>query len=85
MTATTAIEVKLFAGAQSLADADVLVVKIPHNATAGEVLRRIGMQCQPLQSLLPACRLAVNLRYVEDDFVGPPDASLALIPPVSGG
>lgn len=39
-------------------------------------------QLTPLRS---ACRLAVNQTYATSETMIPPDAEVALIPPVSGG
>ena len=85
MTSTVVVEVALFAAARALAKSDTLSVQVPDDATAGEVLRQIGLQFEPLKTLVPTCRLAVNLQYVSDDHLVPREASLALIPPVSGG
>ncbi len=78
-------EVLLFAAAAELASADAVTVELRSPATAATVLAALTAQVPELASLLPACRLAVDQAFVPADFSIPPDAELALIPPVSGG
>lgn len=78
-------EILLFAAAAELANADRLTVDVSPPATAASVLRAIGQQVPELATLLPACRLAVGEAFVDADFPVTPGATLALIPPVSGG
>ncbi len=79
------IDVALFAQAHQLAGASSLPITWHENLDAAEVLRQLGQACEPLQSLLPSCRLAVDMQYVASDAQIASDAQLALIPPVSGG
>lgn len=82
---TRTIEVALFAAAKALAETEALIIQVPVEATAGDVLQQLGAQCPSLQGLLPACRLAVDLQYVSAEHRISGDEQLALIPPVSGG
>jgi len=84
-TTTKALEVQLFAGAKALAGRTTIVVEVSTHPTATEVMDQLGLACEAIVPLLPACRLAVDCKYVGDDFIVPEDCEIALIPPVSGG
>lgn len=79
------VEIVLFAAARELANAESVPIEIPDNATAATVLQTLAIQHPSLQELLPACRLAVDLRFVPPDEPIAGAGQVALIPPVSGG
>jgi len=79
------VEVLLFAAARELAGRDRVVVDVGDQPTAGDVLRSLGEAAPALQSLIPACRLAVDSQYVASEAALEAPDEVALIPPVSGG
>lgn len=81
------VRVQLFAALREAAGSDSIEIDLRPSGdiSAGDVMRAVSEKLPELAGLIPACRLAVNDRYVsEDDAIAPSD-SLALIPPVSGG
>jgi molybdopterin converting factor subunit 1 len=79
------VHVQLFARARDLALVSVAVVDVPAGATVRELKKRLQSQYPMLEALLARSTIAVNDEYAKDDQVLPADATLALIPPVSGG
>jgi molybdopterin converting factor small subunit len=79
------IEVFLFAAARDAAASDSILIDVPRDARASDVLEAIGHRLPEISSLLPACRLAVDCGYVGGDEAVSADSEIALIPPVSGG
>jgi len=79
------VDVALFAAARELAGAETVTIEIPDHATAATVLQTLANQHPRLQELLPACRLAIDLRFVSPDEPIAGGEQVALIPPVSGG
>lgn len=83
--ASQSMQVELFAQARQLAGTSSLPITWHENLDAADVLDQLGLACEALQSLLPSCRLAVDMQYVGSQAQIAVDAQLALIPPVSGG
>jgi molybdopterin converting factor subunit 1 len=79
------VQVKLFAAARQLAQADVLRVELAEEATVGELRRVILAKCPGLSPLMGSSMIAVNHDYVGNGAAISPNAEIALIPPVSGG
>lgn len=81
------ISIELFAVAKELAGSDKIEIQLPdqNQINAEMVLELIAQQYPVLQPITEFCRLAVNCRYTAAADPIPPGASLALIPPVSGG
>lgn len=79
------IQVELFAQARELAGTERVSIRWHEQLDAADVLTQLGESCLALQSLLPSCRLAVDMQYVGSQAIVPAGAQLALIPPVSGG
>ncbi len=79
------LDVNLFAAARELAGAETVSIELPDDATAATVLQSLARQHPKLHELLPACRLAVDLRFVPPDEPVADAQQVALIPPVSGG
>jgi molybdopterin converting factor small subunit len=70
------MKVRLFARARDLARTDLLDVDVPPGATVRDLRLRIA-------AAHPA--LAVNDEFADDGLILPPEAEIALLPPVSGG
>jgi molybdopterin converting factor small subunit len=79
------VSVRLFARAREVVGADVVSLVLPAGATAGDVRRRLAEVHPRLAPLLERSALAVNAEFADDALALPPDAEVALIPPVSGG
>ena len=81
----TRARVRLFARAKDLAGAEAVEVELPAGATVGDLRRRLAEAKPALTSLLGRSAVAVNDEFANDNMVLPPDAAVALLPPVSGG
>jgi molybdopterin converting factor subunit 1 len=79
------VTVRLFARARDLAGADFVSVDVSVSATVADVRRALVHRVPELEALLTRCAVAVNEEFAEDDWAVPPDAEVALLPPVSGG
>jgi molybdopterin converting factor subunit 1 len=79
------IQIRLFARAKDLADADHVTVELPTGATAGDLRRQLAVDHPALAGLLERCALAVNDEFAGDDMTLPANAEVAVLPPVSGG
>lgn len=76
--------VKMFAGAREAVDRQEIDVTLPEGATVGQLREILHLQYPQLRQW-PTFRIAVDQRYVADDFVLRGWEELAYIPPVSGG
>ena len=79
------VHLKLFAVAKDLAGRSQLELELPEAATVADLRRRVAEVLPELRELLPSVMIAVAAQYAADDTPIPPDAEVALIPPVSGG
>lgn len=80
------IKIKLFALYQETYKTPELTVKIPENTTIQELFNKIIIQEKPeLKNWQNLTRFAVNLQFVEPDFILQDQDEVAFIPPVSGG
>lgn len=77
--------VRLFAVARERAGRPQVEVSLPSPATVGDLRRALAAQHPALATLAAGVRIAVDDEYADDAAPLPPDARLALIPPVSGG
>ncbi len=77
--------VRLFARARDLVGAPTVTVELPVGAKVGDLRRRLAQERPALAALLPRCALAVNDEFADDNDVLPAGASVAILPPVSGG
>jgi molybdopterin converting factor subunit 1 len=77
--------VQLFARARDLAETSVATVDLPADSTVRDLKEQLQRRFPSLEGLLSRCTVAVNDDYATDDLPLPADATLALIPPVSGG
>jgi len=79
------LTVRLFARARDLAGSDHVTVELSPGMTVGDLRRSLGAAYPSLRALLEHSAVAVNNEYAGDSVPLPPDAELALLPPVSGG
>ncbi|MDA0660826.1 MAG: MoaD/ThiS family protein [Planctomycetota bacterium] len=76
--------VKMFAGARDAVDCREIEMSLPEGATVGQLRELLHLQYPQLRQW-PTFRIAVDQRYVADDFILLGKEELAYIPPVSGG
>ena len=79
------VEVKLFAAARQLADAESIAVQLPEGATVRQLRDTLCEQHDQLRDIVPRAMIAIDAEYVNDDTVVAANCEIALIPPVSGG
>jgi molybdopterin converting factor subunit 1 len=79
------IEVKLFAVAKQIANAESVGVEIPDQATVGQLRQALAAQFPDLAASMPHIAIAVDTQYAADDVVLTANSEVACIPPVSGG
>lgn len=79
------VRIQLFAVARQLAGRDAIDLSLPDGATIGQLRRALAESTPALAAVLPHVVFAVNAEYADDASVIPPGASIACIPPVSGG
>jgi molybdopterin converting factor subunit 1 len=79
------VEVLLFAAARQAAGCDKVTVELSGGSSVADLKREIAAVCPALESVIASSMIAINHEYVRDDSVVPPNAEIALIPPVSGG
>ncbi len=79
------LRIKLFAVAMQKAGTTDLEVECSLPANVGEIKQLVVDTCPPLSEILPHCRFAVDDEFASDDTVITEQASVAIIPPVSGG
>jgi len=77
--------VRLFAIARERAGSGEVVVRLPAGATVAVLRAALAEQVPGLTSIAQRVMIAVDSEYADDDVEIPPDAGLAVIPPVSGG
>jgi molybdopterin synthase sulfur carrier subunit len=78
-------EVQLFARAREIAATTSMPVELTSPATVRDLRRLLAASCPRLEPLIARSSIAVNDEYAQDDDALPEHATLALIPPVSGG
>lgn len=79
------VTVRLFARAKDLAGLDRVRLDLPPGATVGDLRRQLAAAVPVLAGLLERSALAVAEEFADDALPVPPDAEVALLPPVSGG
>ena len=79
------VSVKLFARARDLAGADAVSVEMPDQGTLADLRQRLAAAYPVMKTLIERSVLAVNNEFADDSTILPPQAELALLPPVSGG
>ncbi|MEP0823087.1 MAG: molybdopterin converting factor subunit 1 [Ignavibacterium sp.] len=79
------VRLRLFANAKDLAGFDDRTVELSDDARAAEVLEYLSRSNPEFLEWRKSLRVAVNRRYVSDDYVLKENDEVAVIPPVSGG
>jgi len=79
------LQIKLFAAAAQLADADQLTVTCQFPLTLQQLRDQILQQNPALADIIPFCRIAVDHEFANEDCSISATSEVALIPPVSGG
>ena len=79
------VRVLFFARARELAGGDGLELVLEPGATVHDVVNGIRTRLPELGDYLSTCRFAVNEEFRQLDDSVPDGASVAIIPPVSGG
>lgn len=74
-----------FARARDLAQMDRLSLDLPAATTIAQLRRHIAERIPALASLIERCAFAVNEDYADEHQEVPPQAEVAVLPPVSGG
>ena len=77
--------VRFFARARDLAGREALHLEAAPEATVGELRRLLAEAVPALATILGRCAVAVQGEFAGDDVPLPPDAEVAILPPVSGG
>jgi len=79
------IEVKLFAVAKQIANAESVALELSEEATVGQLRQAIVARFPDLSATMSHIAIAVDAQYAGDDVVLSPASEVACIPPVSGG
>lgn len=79
------VEVKLFAVAKQLANAETISIELPADPTVLNLREAISAQHAELHDVIQRAMIAINTEYVTNDTIVPKDSEIAIIPPVSGG
>jgi molybdopterin converting factor subunit 1 len=79
------VRIRLFARARDLVGADTVSLELPSGATVADLRRRLAVEQPALGQLLDRSALAVDHAFAGNEVVLPPQAEIALVPPVSGG
>ncbi len=79
------IEVLCFAAARDAIGAMRTEIDIEPGTTVGSALVALVTRYPALESLVPSLRVALNEEFVATSVSVPEGATLALLPPVSGG
>lgn len=79
------IEVRLFAAAADLTGTRQVRLHVAKGCSLHEFCQRLIELYPALQALARVSRWAVDERFESDDFILHSDATIAMIPPVSGG
>ncbi len=79
------IEVLLFASLAESAGCPSVRLEVPDPVTVAELLQAIARECPSLKNHLTSIRVAIDHEFSNPEDAIPPNAEIALIPPVSGG
>lgn len=79
------LNVKLFARASQLAEANEVPVELPTGATVAEFRRALVEQHSSLAPIVSNLFVAIDAEYANDDQNIPEHSEVACFPPVSGG
>ena len=79
------IQVLCFAAVRDALGATTIDLELETGATVGVALERLATKSPALLALLPTLRVAVNEEFAAGSDVLQAGATLALLPPMSGG
>lgn len=79
------VVVKLFAAAREAAGTGEVAVDVADRGTVADIERALVAKRPALAGIVSHSRWAINSAFSPKDAKLPPDAEVALIPPVSGG
>lgn len=79
------ISIRMFAAARDAVGADQSEIELPDNATVGQLRTAMADQLPTIATLLPNCMIAIDEEYAADDAMVTKGATVACIPPLSGG
>lgn len=79
------VEVQLFARAKDLAGSQAVELSLGEGATVGDLRSRLAAVLPALSPILPHCMFALDMEYAADATPIHSGATVACIPPVSGG
>ena len=79
------ITIMFFATLRQRAGVKAVQLTVPSTMDVGALKQQLGRDFPDLQSSLATVLVAVNREYAFDEAIIPPNAEVALFPPVSGG
>ena len=79
------LQVSLFAVARQVVGYDSIEVRLPDDATVGQLRRELVRQVPSLGALMSHLMIAVDTEYADDGRPLRAGEEIACIPPVSGG
>ena len=79
------ISVLLFASIKEYAGTDKIFVDIADKSTVADLKHEIANHIPQLKDLLPTTLVSINHEFAFPEDKVPPDAEIAIFPPVSGG
>lgn len=79
------VKILFFATIKDRAGQKSLELDIPSQTTVLALKEKLGVEFPNLKDSLKSVLISINQEYSFDDAVIPPDAEIALFPPVSGG
>ena len=79
------ITLRFFARARDLAGTDHATLTLPRGTSVASFRTQLLDRYPSLAPLAGQLLIAVNARYATDEAPIPPDAEVAVFPPVSGG
>ena len=80
-----ACKVLFFATLKDRAGARQITLELPDGLTVGDLKAVLLARIPALKPVLPHAFIAINREYATDDVIVPPQAEIAVFPPVSGG
>jgi molybdopterin converting factor subunit 1 len=79
------VKLLFFATLRDRAGTKSMELDIPTDLTVQELKDKISSEYPNLKESMSSVLITINREYAFDDAVIPPDAELAMFPPVSGG
>ena len=79
------VKLLFFATLRDRAGTKSMEIDIPQDLTVQGLKRKISSEYPNLKDSMSSVLITINREYAFDEAVIPPDAELAMFPPVSGG